>query len=152
MRLNLSRVIFHVSCSHQLGFWLLKAGLLFRGQGKRLSRGRGCYGVLLSCSAPGSPLSPLLLGRLGLGDIFPGETSAPASSSSGIFVHRRGCTLLFLLELHGRVCGDIVGGHCSLAGVDGKSFQPVCLPAPFPCTQGHTGICTHRIKLSCLSL
>lgn len=143
MRLNLSRVIFHVSRSHQLGFWLLKARLLFRGQGKWLSCERGCYGVLLCV---GSPLSPLLLGRLGLRDIFPGETSAPASLSAGVGA----LSHFFWNFLEGFVVS--VGGHCSLVGVDGKSFHPVCLPAPLPCTQGHTGICTHRIELSCLSL
>lgn len=132
--------------SRQLGFWLLKACLLFRGQGKRLSRGRGCYGVFLSCSALGSPLSPLLLGRFGLRDIFPGEASAPASSSAGVGVLSHS----FWNFLEGFVAS--VRRHCSLAGVNGKSFQPVCLPAPHPCTQGHTGICTHRIELSCLSL
>lgn len=146
MRLNLSRVIFHVSCSHQLGFWLLKAHLLFRGQGKWLSCERGCYGVLLFCSALGSPLSPPLLGRLGLRDIFLEETSAPESLSAGVGA----LSHPFWNFLEGFVVSG--GGHCSLVGVDGKSFHPVCLPVPLPCTQGHTGICTHRIELSCLSL
>lgn len=99
-----------------------------------------------SYSAVGSPLSPLLLGRLGLRDIFPGETSAPASSSAGVGALSHS----FWNFLERFVVS--VGGHCSLVGVDGKSFHPVCLPAPLPCTQGHTGICTHRIELSCLSL
>lgn len=44
-----------------------------------------------SCSALGCPLSPLLLGRIGIRDIVPGEPSAPS-----IFGSRHGCTLSFL--------------------------------------------------------
>lgn len=89
--------------------------------------------MVLSCSAPGSPLSPLLLGRLGLRDIFPGEASAPASLS-----RRHGCTLPFLLELHGRVCGE--RGETLFISGGGWEKLSTCLP---PCpTPVHTG--THR--------